>query len=202
MVFRPASYRAGFGKVLTLGVAAVGLLALAFPAANGAWADVARNFWPVLFAVAVVWALFWAPELRLEHDSVVVRNVLRTHEVPWPAIERIDTKYAVTLYTPEAQISVWALPAPSRFAVGSMTRDDARHVRESAVGPGNLIRPGDALSTVSGAAAHALRTRWEELRDAGQLGDARTAPVTTRWHAATIAGLLALAGAAILVPLL
>src|SRR5918998_1311301 len=100
MVFRPAQFKPAFGRVLTVVVSLVALGALVGFVVSGDWSGLVRFGALPLLLMVVVWALFWAPELRVEEHAVTVRNVLRTFSVPWTAIERIDTKYALTLYTP------------------------------------------------------------------------------------------------------
>jgi hypothetical protein len=193
MVFRPAQFKPAFGRVLTVVVSLVALTGLAGFVVSGDWSGLLRFGALPLLLIAGVWALFWAPELRVEEHAVTVRNVFRTFSVPWTAIERIDTKYALTLYTPGRKIDVWAAPAPSRYAVTGMSREDARRVAESARGAGASIRPGDALTSASGAAAHVLRLHWEQLRDEGVLDAAPPRAIRVDWHVGTVAVLAVLA---------
>lgn len=193
MVFRPAQFKPAFGRVLTVVVSMVALAGLAGFVVAGDWSGLARFGALPLLLIALVWALFWAPELRVEAHAVTVRNVFRTFSVPWTAIERIDTKYALTLYTRGRKIDVWAAPAPSRFAVTGMSREDAGRVAESARGAGASIRPGDALTSASGAAAHVLRLHWETLRDDGALDAAPAHAIRIDWHVGTISVLAVLA---------
>jgi hypothetical protein len=195
MVFRPVRFSPAFGRVLTVVVAAVGLAALGGFLATGDIDGLVRYGALPLLLIALVWAMFWAPELRVEEHEVTVRNVLRTHHIPWNAIQRIDTKFSLTLYTPEGKVDVWAAPAPSRYAVPTMTEHDTRRVAESARAAGGSIRPGDSLASSSGAAAHVIRLHWEQLRDEGVLDAAPPHAVRVQWHTATIA-LLALLTAA------
>lgn len=187
MVFRPARFRPAFGRVLTLVVTLVALSALGGFAASGDWGGLIRYGALPLLVIVLVWALFWVPELRIEEHAVTVKNVLRTHYVPWSAIERIDTKWALTLYTPGRKIDVWAAPAPSRYAVTGISEHDTRRVAESARAASGSIRPGDSLSSVSGAAAHVLRLHWERLRDDGMLDTTPAHPVRTDWNVGTAA---------------
>ena len=197
MVFRPARFQPAFGRVLTVVVTAVALAALGGFVATGDIDGLMRYGALPLLLIATVWALFWAPELRIEEHAVTVRNVLRTHHVPWNAIERIDTKFALTLYTAEGKIDVWAAPAPSRHAATTMTQHDARRVAESARAAAGSIRPGDSLSSASGAAAHVIRLHWERLRDEGVLDAAPPHPVRVQWHYGTAAVLAVLAAVAV-----
>ena len=167
MIFRPVRFRPLFGHILTVVATALGAVALGSLVIGGDGADLLR-FGPVtaLFVLAC-WAMFWMPELRIDEHAVTVRNILRTHHIPWSAIERIDTKFALTLDTAQRRIPVWVAPAPSRAVVVSATRGDTRHLPESARAAEGSVRPGDLPTTESGAAAQAIRRHWEQLRDDG-----------------------------------
>lgn len=191
--FRPRS-----GRVLTIGaavLAAVGAVATLVQSP----ADGLRTLPLFLLAPLVVWAFFGRPAVVVSDGGVEVRNVLRTVELPWPSIERIDTKYALTLYTAYGVYAAWAAPAPSRSQTLNAVPSDTRHLPETSyIGGG--IRPGDLVGTASGDAAAYIRRRWEALRDAGYLN----APLLerdrprVRWHALQLAGIVALAALAVL----
>jgi len=191
--FRP---RLGRGLTVAVGVLAVcGVVVTAVeePAT-------ALRYAPVFaLAATLAWAFFGRPAVLVSDSGVELRNVLRTIELPWPAIERIDTKYALTLYTAYGVYAAWAAPAPSRGQALSATREDTRHLHESSyIGGG--IRPGDLAGTASGDAASFIRRRWQELHDAGYL-DAprleRDAP-RVRWHVLPAVGVAVLAAVAVL----
>src|SRR5690606_33349577 len=129
-----------------------------------------------------------------EHE-VTVRNVFRTVHVPWQAIQRIDTKYALTLYTAEGKIAVWASPAPNRYSQFTTSRGDMA-VAESARAASGSIRPGDALNTESGAAAHVSRRPGEDLRDDGWLGGQYELRVDIHWQTIAILAILVVASVA------
>lgn len=188
MKFTPATFRPAFGRVLSVAVAAVAIVALVSLAVTGGPFEVLRYGWAYIFAAAVCWAIFWRPMIHIDEHLITVRNVFRTHRISWPAIRRIDTRFSLTLETAARTISVWAAPAPSRHSVLAISRNDIGTVRESARIAGS-IRPGDAPDTASGAPAYVIRSRWEDLRDDGLLDD--DAEVLTQTHWATI-GVLAI----------
>ncbi len=178
VTFQPGSARPATIVAAVLAVGAVGLMA----------ADdlgSALHYGPVFVVVAVlVWAFYGRPAVVVSDGGVELRNVLRTVELPWPSIQNIDTKYALTLYTAYGVYSAWAAPAPSRTAAVNATRGAMHSQPESAFALGGL-RPGDLPGTASGDASGYVRRRWQELRDAGHLDDPRlerTAP-RVRWHA-------------------
>ncbi|AGW41911.1 hypothetical protein O159_18900 [Leifsonia xyli subsp. cynodontis DSM 46306] len=151
-----------------------------------------------LFAL-LAWAALWRPRLTVSDDGLELVNVTRTVEIPWPALINVETKYALTLFTPGRKFPVWAAPAPG---TGSTLRATRRETTGRMGRPNvedSVRRPGDLLSTESGAAAEAVRRRWTALREAGSIeaGRADETPVTVRWHLLTLAALAALLGSTV-----
>lgn len=177
MRFQPASFRPAFGRVLTIVIAVIAVGALAGYLVAGDVLGLLRSGWWLLLMAAVVWALFWMPAVEVLEHAVIIRNPLSTWTVPWPAIQRIDTKWALTLFTERGRIEAWAAPASGRYTVFTLGPDDTK-VSESARVAG-AIRPGDTLSSESGAAANHIRRHWEQLRDDGLL-DGGVEPGTLR----------------------
>lgn len=197
MRFQPASFRPAFGRVLTIVIALIAAGALAGYLIAGDLLGLLRSGWWLLLMAAAVWALFWMPAVEVLEHAVIIRNPLSTWTVPWPAIQRIDTKWALTLFTERARIEAWAAPASGRYTVFTLGPDDTK-VSESARVAG-AIRPGDTLSSESGAAANHIRRHWEQLRDDGLL-DAGVEPGALRRtpNTRTIVLLAALLAASIL----
>jgi hypothetical protein len=140
---------------------------------------------PVALVALFAWTALWRPHLVVDDDGVEVRNVFRTVFIPWNALIHVDTKHALTLFTPGRRISVWAAPAPGRAAAARAARAE----RRGKVGPAptrddGTVRPSDLLGTDSGQAAYLVRDRWSELRESGRLeaGVADTTPVSIRPH--------------------
>ena len=185
MRFQPARFRPVFGRVLTIVIAVIALGALiGFIVASDIGGLLRSGWWLIVLATAT-WAMFWRPEVEVLEHEVTVRNPLSTWHVPWPAIERIDTKWALTLYTPSGRIEAWAAPSSGRFTVFTLGPEDTR-VTETARLAGS-IRPGDTLSSESGAAANHIRRHWELLRDDGLLDRAIEPGALHRaWNVRTI----------------
>lgn len=196
MAYSRAVFRSVFGRVMTVVMAVLMAAAVgAIVATNDLWGIVCLVWTPILAAV-LTWAIMWRPHVVVDHGGVDVVNLVSTWHVPWGAIQRIDTKWALELTTEQGRITAFAAPAPSRYGVAKVTRDDIRLARESSL-VGESIRPGDSVESISGAAAHVTRTHWEELRDAGELAEGERA--TRTWHPRIIAalaglGVLALVG--------
>ena len=197
MRFAPTTFRPLFGRVLAVVVGVVVVLGLAGFVVAGDTAALARYAWgPLLIAVAA-FAAFWFPSIAVAEHEVTVRNVFSTMHVPWPAIQRVDTKWALTLYLPGGKkVAAWASPAPNRYAaqVGA-----SKDTKLAAQGQGGAIRPGDLLETPSGAVAFVIRSHWEDLRESGAL-DAGVEPGSVRrdWHWVTIIAMSVLAVATVL----
>lgn len=189
----PVEFRSTFGRAVTV---VVGLLCVGALVVTGLDDPAqALRFAPALALPAVlVWALLGRPAVVVSDAGVELRNVLRTIDLPWPAIERVDTKYALTLVTAYGEYAAWAAPAPSRSQTLGSARDDLAHLPDSSyIGGG--VRPGDLLSSTSGQAAAYIRRRWQELHDAGHLERPRLehAQPRVRWHAVPAAAVVVLA---------
>lgn len=185
--FRPRGSRI-LTIVVGVGAAAAATVGLVDDPATGV-----RYVPAFALAAVLVWAIFGRPAVLVSDGGVELRNVLRTIALPWPAIQRIDTKYALTLYTAYGIYAAWAAPAPSRSQAIRAEREDLKHLPESTyVGGG--VRPGDLAGTASGEAAAYIRRRWEWLRDAGYLEVPRLERPTpkVRWHVWPAVGVAAL----------
>jgi len=210
-VLRPTS-----GKVLTVVIgafAAAGLFSFVY---RGSWRDV-LGFTPLAVAgVYLCWLLFWYPSVTVEPSGVQVRNPLRTFQISWPAIVRIDTRYALTLFTKTTKkIVAWSAPSPSRYAGINTVRPDLSglnanvgqklvdadnygNIAPTAAHKPGTVKLGDTPRSESGIAALHVRRAWAALRDAGYLdsGALEGTGVVTRWNtvAAGVGGILLVLG--------
>ena len=107
--------------------------------------------WLALVAGAC-WAMFWRPEVAVDDGGVRLVNVLRTIDLPWPAILAIDTKWALTLITAYGRFTAWAAPAPGIHEAMRATKRDAKDLPESTFARRGHP-PGDLPSSPSGEAA-------------------------------------------------
>lgn len=176
MRFAPTRFRPAFGRVLSVVMVAMALAGLAGFVATGDWLGLLRYGWGLILLAALAVALFWLPSVDVAEHEVTVRNVFSTAHVPWPAIDRVDTKWALTLYTSQGTVSAWASPAPGSSAARTTDATDARLASNAS---GANPRPGDLLATSSGAAAYLIRRHWDELRSDGLL-DAGAEPGSVR----------------------
>ncbi len=181
-------FRSSFGKFITVLTIAVLSFALILTylqlGLNAAISSIA----PAALIGYSVYLLFWVPRVEVLDQSVLIHNVLRTIEVPFSQIERIDTKWSFTLFTKAGKFSAFGAPAPGRHASLGAVRQDGSHLPETSYVAGTL-RPGDLVTSDSGAAASAVRRLWEQNREVS-LGE-----ITKTLHTKRLVLLLLLAGA-------
>jgi hypothetical protein len=190
-------FRARSGRVMTVAVALLCGWALVDTLLDDAGVGL-RTLPALVLPAVLVWAFVGRPAVLVSDGGVELRNVLRTIELPWTSIQRVDTKYALTLYTAYGDFAAWAAPAPGRMTTLNAAPADVPTLPESPdIGGG--VRPGDLFGSPSGEAAAYVRRRWFELRDAGYLDEARLEHVRprVRWHTGPILAVTLLAAAAV-----
>jgi hypothetical protein len=106
----------------------------------------------------VVHALFWRPAVVVDDDGVVLRNVLRDVQVPWSLLEGIDTRFTLTLLTPDGRHQSWAASAPGRPSTVHELRQGAaaRGRRGAAATAGQAAPGGHGADGGLGGHGHAL----------------------------------------------
>jgi hypothetical protein len=109
--------------------------------------------------------LFWFPRVEVGEEFVKIVNVFREHKISWGAIKLIDTRWALAITTESGKITAWGAPAPGRHSSIFASRDQGQHLPESTYISGT-VRPGDLVSSDSGAAAAHIRRLWEQRKDA------------------------------------
>ena len=152
--FRP---RIGVAACLVWAVVA-GLWLLA--QAQAGWLPVAASL-PVIGLVSTaVYALFGRPRVVVTLSGVVLRNVLRDIQIPFDALAAIDTQYALTLTTVDGhRFQAWAAPAAGRMGAARVTEEERKALTWS--GPVDEIPSSAGLRSDAGAAAVAIRRRWQ-----------------------------------------
>jgi hypothetical protein len=159
---------------------------------------------PLAFLALAAWEALWSPTVEVDDHGITLTNVFRTVRIPWPALVHIDTKYALTLFTPKHRYSAWAATAPGRGAALRAQKQDTPPGRSGVPLVNGTARPGDLLSSESGQAAHLVRSRWSRLRDEDRIeaGVAESTPVEVIWHRSVSTGLAVLAVASLVAILL
>ncbi|MCH1882593.1 PH domain-containing protein [Agrococcus sp. ARC_14] len=134
----------------------------------------------------------WAPALVVDAHGSEIRNPLRTIRVAWDALIHVDTKFALTLFTPGRSWSVWCAPQASALIARRKARRfrDDRDPRDPRSPLDAGMRIGDLPGTESGDAAALVRDRWDRLANGSADAEAIAVPVTVHWGrvAALIAG--------------
>lgn len=159
-------------------LAVLGVLVALQSETRGAVAAVILAAW-LAYAVLV---FLWSPALVVDDRAARIRNPLRTVEVAWDALIHVDTKYALTLFTPGRRWPVWVAPQPGALVArraARRARDEHHADPRSPLDTG--VRVGDLPGTESGDAAALVRRRWAERADRGADAEAIAVPVTQHW---------------------
>lgn len=159
-VFRPP---VGVG-VSMLWVVVTGCWCVAAVASG--WLSLLVQLPAMVLAGALVFATCTRPLVAVGPDGVLLRNVVRDVQVPWGALESVETRYALTLTAGGRRFAAWAAPASSRFSTTRTTPGDLRSAAwDDADGP---IPASATLRNDSGAAAALIRRSWTPGTVAGR----------------------------------
>ncbi|WP_157970693.1 PH domain-containing protein [Nakamurella deserti] len=164
-------------------------------AATAGWRSLLVQLPPLALLCVLVYATCTRPLVAVGPDGVVLRNVFRDVTVPWPALEAVDTRYALTLSAGGRRYAAWAAPASSRLSTARTTPADLKTVAWSdADGP---IPASATLRSDSGAAAALIRRFWSP--GAAPADPAAARAVQVRWAGGVLAAVLVTAAATALV---
>ena len=155
-------------------------------------APIQENFESIAFSALLIymaWLLFWQPHIEVSEQGVIIVNLVRTHQIPWGQIVRIDTRWALEIFTKKRKYTAWSAPAPGRHTSMLASKDQGEHLPKSSYVAGT-VRPGDLVNTDSGSAAARIRALWEQRKD--QLV---TAEEQTSWSKGKLIVLLVLLAA-------
>lgn len=149
---------------------------------------------PIAMFALLIWELFWRPAIIVEDDGVTLVNQFHTIVIPWAKIVDVETKWSMTIVTPERRYRGSAAPAP-----GAVYRPNMSGAARTGRVVDGSISKADAPGTDSGDAATIVRRRLQAMAEAGTLpiGQAESVGVTTRVHWVSIALLAALLAASI-----
>lgn len=181
-----------YGRALTAAAGAVALVAVVAVGMQDGLGEVVRALPLAGLVVLAVWALFWRPAVVVSDGGVLVRNPLRSTHVPWPTYRGLTVQWSLVVHTTDGDVTAWAAPRSSGTAA---------RMRRSAEDPVVVTPTTDArLPATAEDVAAAIDDRHRALSDAGFLRDAEQARTAggirpeRRWHVATIAALVVLAG--------
>lgn len=192
--FRPTS-----GRILTVAIGVTCLVALVATWSGSGWRDALQTLPWLALVSGTCWAVMWRPRVEVSDGGVRIVNVIRTIDVPWPAIEGVETRWALTVRTAYGSFTAWAAPSAGRGPARRSARAEVRILgRPLGRAEPTVVSPGAALE-----AATLVRSHWETLRAAGHLDNPRLEhdSVPVRWHLETIAAGVALVGLGIITAL-
>lgn len=112
------------------------------------------------FSCALVHALFWHPAVVVDDQAVELVNVLRRVRLPWPVVEDLDTRWALTVDTGRRRWTSWAAPSSGR-RVRPVSRRETPWAEPGAEGIAGSRAPGSS----AGEAAVLVGIRWQVWQD-------------------------------------
>jgi len=171
---------------------------LVLAAVVGLWWDV-DLLWRARFGEAVLatgWlvagcaalgALFWRPAVVVDDEGVLLVNVVRDVRVPFTALERVDTRYALTLLAGGRRYVSWAGAAGGRpprrrpgavtgAVLGDLSGDPAGDPPGDPSGAEVSVPASRHVGTASGVTALMVEERWDAWRAAHPAGGAGAGP--------------------------
>jgi hypothetical protein len=173
-VFRPTT---GIAACVLWGLLAVFWLASA--AGGYGWSTLLAQLPAVALISTVVYAVCGRPRVIVKPQEVLLRNVVRDTTIPYTAISEIDTRYTLTVTTADGRRhQAWAAPAGGRFGAARVTDEERKSLSLS--GPVEEIPASAGLRSDAGAAAVAIRRRWQAITERGDAEPGPGVP-TVRW---------------------
>lgn len=178
--------RSAFNRALAVVVWAVCAAFAAGAVAGGV--DALLRSTPVIALIGyATWAALWRPTLVVTDAAVTLHNPFHTIRVPWAALIHVDTKYAMTLVTPNRRYAAWVAPAPGALTtrrLGRAARKAQRGGVQGSAQPDPGATPGELRGSESATAAELVRARWQAGLADGTVpaGSAVTTPVASIWH--------------------
>ncbi|UFU02290.1 PH domain-containing protein [Ruania suaedae] len=174
------TFRSPVGRPLTIAIGGAGVLLVGYAAVVDGPVALWQAGPTAALVLALVWALFWAPQVQVADGGITVVNILRTAHVPWPEFTEAETRWSLQIKAADLAVTAWAVPASS----GTGTRLTARRRRAAeeplVAGRGATGPTGHGAE----AAALAIADRHRALTEAGHLAGARRGvlPATIRWN--------------------
>jgi hypothetical protein len=154
-------YRSRFGKYLTIIFGAILALALVMSWIEYGSSGLLESSLVSAWLFYSCYLLLWRPSVEITTSSVVMNNILRRIEIPLGNIQRIDTKWALEITTAEGRFVSFSAVAPGRHTTFTASRDDGSYLPETSYVAGT-VRPGDLVTSDSGAVAYEIRRRLEQ----------------------------------------
>jgi hypothetical protein len=106
------------------------------------------------FLLALIWLGYVIPSAQVVRNELLITNPFRVARIGIGAIEDVDTRFSLKVRGGFGSISAWAAPAPGRLRHRSHATEDYKSL---GLKDGELVRPGDLPSTISGSLAMQIR---------------------------------------------
>ncbi|MTA30345.1 MAG: hypothetical protein F2536_00780 [Actinobacteria bacterium] len=154
-------FQSRFGKYLTITFGAILALAIIL---SGLEFGIAESLESLLVAFWLWYSCFlllWRPSVVITETGVILNNLIHRIEIPLGNIQRIDTKWALEITTEQGRYVSFSAVAPGRHSTFTASRDDGSYLPETSYVAGT-VRPGDLITSDSGAAAYEIRRRLEQ----------------------------------------
>ena len=149
----------------------------------------------LVFSCALVHALFWQPEVRVDAEGLDLVNVLRAVRLPWAVVEDLDTRWALSVGAGGRRWTSWAAPASGR-RVRPVSRRETPWAEKGAEAIAGSRAPGSS----AGEAAVLVGAAWQTWKDrrlpAGttrQAGPGQDGP-RVRWNRSVVLSLASTGG--------
>jgi hypothetical protein len=113
------------------------------------------------FALGFIWLGYVVPSAHIKDGELLIVNPFRIARIGLGAIEDIDTRFALKVSGAFGSISAWAAPAPGRLRHRSHATEDYKVL---GLKSGEMVRPGDLPSTISGSLAFQIRKAGDQGR--------------------------------------
>ena len=153
----------------------------------------------IAFFSTITYALFGRTRVVVRDDGVLLRNVVRDVDVPYAALARVDTQYALTLTTVDGhRHQAWAAPSSGRIGAARVTDEERKALSWS--GPVDEIPASAGLRSDAGAVAVVIRRKWQPADPAGSATRIQAA-VEIRWATGVLTILTLCTAAVMLVAL-
>ena len=122
----PVTFRPRGGQIIAWAAIGVCALGLVFIALTDGLTGLVLWAWPIVLVAWLAWILYIRPCVQLNEGFIEIRNVFRTHRVPWGDVADVDSRYALTVRTTGGRsIRAWAAPAPSARQALTTNREEA-----------------------------------------------------------------------------
>ena len=145
----------------------------------------------------IAWLLLWRPSVVCFTDRVSFRNVLRDADIPYAIIDDVDTRFTLAVTARGRRYSAWGAPAPGKVQAMKIRKGDENLLHLPLdIKQHGVARPGDLISTASGAPALVIRRALAEREGSNEQTD--VGAVVTKWSPFLVVTTIVVAIAAVI----